>query len=335
MYRVRSGAAAGMAKLLHELGANPIALIEGVGLSEAQFRDPDTYIPYSKLAEMMELGASRCGAPLFGLLLAERQTATVLGGLALAVTGATTVGEALEAAAKYLYLHASGVHLEQRTRDQRIHLSLSLDVVSELGTDQLIQMSVGHLATFTADLLDCDRFGLPLYFRQAPPAGADAGPGSRFRQLRFGQAFDGIAIRDKLLKRPMHRDTELLRAHFQDYLQQLQGRYPDSLEEQVREIIGHLLPAGECSIERVAATLDMHPRTLQIRLSQQNRSYRQILQATRFDLAQRHLRQGTASITDLALQLGYAEVAVFSRHFKRWSGMSPREWQRSQRAACS
>jgi AraC-like DNA-binding protein len=59
-------------------------------------------------------------------------------------------------------------------------------------------------------------------------------------------------------------------------------------------------------------------------------SYRQILQQTRYDLARRQLRGGGTNITDLALQLGYAEVAVFSRHFKRWSGMSPRAWQNSQ-----
>lgn len=335
MYRVRSGATAGIMKLVQELGANPIELIESVGLSQAQFRNPDTYIPYHKIAEMMEIGAVRCRTPLFGLLLAERQTSTVLGELALAVSGAATVGEALATSAKYLYLHASGVRLEQEARDDRVRLGLTLDVTSARGTDQLMQMSVGHLATLTADLLKADRFGLTLYLRQALPAGADAVTGSRFRNLRFGQAFDGIVLRQRQLARPNHQDPERLRAHFQNYLLQLQSRYPNSLEEQVREIIGHLLPTGECSIERVAATLDIHPRTLQTRLSERNSSYRQILQATRLDLARHHLRAGTASITDLALQLGYAEVAVFSRHFKRWSGMSPREWQRCQRAVSS
>jgi AraC-like DNA-binding protein len=33
------------------------------------------------------------------------------------------------------------------------------------------------------------------------------------------------------------------------------------------------------------------------------------------------------SVTDLALNLGYADVSVFSRHFKQWTGLSPRNWQ--------
>ena len=33
------------------------------------------------------------------------------------------------------------------------------------------------------------------------------------------------------------------------------------------------------------------------------------------------------SITDLAFKLGYAEPSVFSRSFKQWTGLSPRQWQ--------
>jgi AraC-like DNA-binding protein len=85
-------------------------------------------------------------------------------------------------------------------------------------------------------------------------------------------------------------------------------------------------------VEQVAVTLDMHPRTLQAKLKKQHtKSYREILQETRQGLAERYLRQGSGSITDLALQLGYAELAVFSRHFKRWSGMTPRAWQKQHR----
>lgn len=332
MYRVRIGAIDGMAKLMQEMGGNPLELIKSVGLSPAQFRDSDTFIPYLKLAELLELSAQRCNSPLFGLLLAERQTSNVLGGLALAVQGAATVGEALASAAKHIYLHASGIHLEQQLVGDDVHLSLVLDIHSELGTDQLKQISVGHLATFTADLLGIDRFALALHLRQAQPAGGqDVLKATRFRRLRFGLAFDGIVLLQKQLESTVRRDTELLRKHFDEYVLELQNRYPDSLEDRVREAIGHLLPAGECTIERVAATLDMHPRTLQARLSDQHRNYRQILQQTRYDLARSQLREGRTTITDLALRLGYAEVAVFSRHFKRWSGMPPREWRKVQR----
>ena len=121
----------------------------------------------------------------------------------------------------------------------------------------------------------------------------------------------------------------MLDGHLQRHLELLQSRYPDSLPDQVSDLVGHLLPSGECSLERVARTLNMHPRALQKALGQQGTSYRELLQAVRVDLAVQRLNTHQSSVTDIALQLGYAEVAVFSRHFKRWTGLSPRAWQRA------
>ncbi|NVK39927.1 MAG: AraC family transcriptional regulator ligand-binding domain-containing protein [Oceanospirillaceae bacterium] len=328
MYRVRSGGIEGFLGLARQLGANPVELIESAGLSLAQFRNPDTYIPYPRLAELLELAARRCQSPLFGLQLAERQSADVLGTLMLSTAGAATVGEGLSSAANYLYLHASDVHLEPRLRDDQVHLAVTFGFSCPLGTDQLMLLSVAHLATLAAYLLQEDRYGLSLHFRQATPADTDALQSTRFRRLKFNQAFDGIRLRAQQLELPNFRDDSLMREHIREYMRQLKSRYPDSLEDQAKEIIGHLLPTGDCRIEQVAATLGIHTRTLQARLRDQGKNYRDILQSTRLELARHHLSQASVNITELALQLGYAEVAVFSRHFKRWSGLSPREWRK-------
>ncbi|MDX1819212.1 MAG: AraC family transcriptional regulator, partial [Marinobacter sp.] len=81
------------------------------------------------------------------------------------------------------------------------------------------------------------------------------------------------------------------------------------------------------------SALGMHHRTLQSRLRELGISYRQLLRRTRQRLAEQHLRFDSLSVTDLALQLGYAEVAVFSRHFRQWTGLSPRAWQKHQRSS--
>ncbi|MCG6283755.1 helix-turn-helix domain-containing protein, partial [Vibrio diabolicus] len=43
--------------------------------------------------------------------------------------------------------------------------------------------------------------------------------------------------------------------------------------------------------------------------------------------AEQRLSENIQSITDIALQLGYAETAVFSRHFRSWTGKSPSQWR--------
>lgn len=51
-------------------------------------------------------------------------------------------------------------------------------------------------------------------------------------------------------------------------------------------------------------------------------SFSRLLQETRLEIAKQNLLRDKTSITDLALNLGYADVSVFSRHFKQWTGLS-------------
>ncbi len=52
------------------------------------------------------------------------------------------------------------------------------------------------------------------------------------------------------------------------------------------------------------------------------------LQAQRLSLAERLLASGDASITEIALACGFADGAQFSRHFRRWRGMTPSDFRR-------
>lgn len=327
MHLVRTGSALGIEGLVKELGGNPIAVLESVGLRQSQFRDPDTYIAYHKLAELLQAGAAACDAPLFGLLLVQRQPLAVLGDLPMIAARAATVKEALEVSNRFLYLHASGVQVQTLIRRDRAQVRLEIHIGRPPGIDQLMQLSVGHVALFAAGMLNSDRFSLSLHLKQPAPPEAISSGNLRFHNLHFDAAFDGISLPAESLDYRNHQDEEALNEHLQQYLDNLKARYPDRLENQVAEVIGRILPAGECAVERVAATLDVNPRTLQARLQAAGTSYREILQQTRQNLAMQHLSSDTTSVTDLALQLGYAEVAVFSRHFKRWTGLSPRAWR--------
>uniref|UniRef100_Q0HQA8 Transcriptional regulator, AraC family n=1 Tax=Shewanella sp. (strain MR-7) TaxID=60481 RepID=Q0HQA8_SHESR len=329
MYLVRSGAVAQFEQLVLELGENPIEMIQQAGLRQAQFRDPNTYIAYPRLAELLEIAAQRCQQPLFGLMLAQRQTLLVLGDLPMLVSRAATVADALARVNDYLYLHASGVSLQLQPLGDIVRLVLSINVNSPRGIDQLMQMSVAQLAMFVSSLLNINISTLPLHFCQNKPS--DIGS-QRFAHLaRFRESFDGVVLKTSQLMGRNYHDEEALNRHLQSHLHFLQSHYPDYLADQARDLIHRLLPTGECCIERVSTALGMHERTLQTRLKETGQSYRQLLQDVRQNIAQQQLSYGTQTITELALQLGYAEVAVFSRHFKTWTGFSPKQWQQQYR----
>ncbi len=332
MYIVRTGASDKFNELVIDFGQNPISIINQVGLCSAQFRDPNTYIAYSRLADLMEEAARQCQQPLFGLHLAKRQSLNALGDLPMLVARAKTVGEALMRVNDYLYLHSSGVSLQLTAQGEWTQLALNIDVNSGKGVNQLMQMSVAQLASFVASLLNVDAQSWCLHLTQSEPNNLAHHDLAGLAKLRFAAPFDGIVLKTALLISRNHQDQQALDQHFDQHLSELQRRYPSDLCNQASDLISRLLATGECRIEHVAKALDLHPRTLQTRLKDSGISYRQLLQQVRQQLAEQQLSDKHSSITDIALQLGYAEIAVFSRHFKSWTGLSPRDWRAKQHA---
>lgn len=77
---------------------------------------------------------------------------------------------------------------------------------------------------------------------------------------------------------------------------------------------------GDC-----ADLIGMSNRTLQRRLAEHATSFNDILEQTRFDVAKRRLQDNSISLSDIAYELGYANPANFTRAFRRWAGVSPRQ----------
>jgi len=83
-------------------------------------------------------------------------------------------------------------------------------------------------------------------------------------------------------------------------------------------------------IDWVASKMGMTRRTLQRKISDHGTTFSRLLADQLRDRASFLLVSEKTSITDVAFQLGYDDAAHFSRAFSRWTGMSPREYQRQQ-----
>ena len=59
-------------------------------------------------------------------------------------------------------------------------------------------------------------------------------------------------------------------------------------------------------------------------------SYRDVLESTRRSLAENYLSDNKHSQAQIAYMLGFSDQSNFSRAFKRWTSLSPRQYQESQ-----
>ncbi|MEZ5482677.1 MAG: AraC family transcriptional regulator ligand-binding domain-containing protein [Porticoccaceae bacterium] len=303
MYLVRTGAITGFETFVYELGGNPVELIHQVGLKPAQFRDPNTYISYGKMIQLLESASEGCGHKQFGLLLAQRQDANVFGGLALSISQEPTVAAAISKFNRYLYLHATGVSLNLNPAGKDIQFGIEFLVSSAYGFNQLSQLSVGQMANFLSKMVGFDRYDFDIHLRQRDPDPTGS-PKSGFRScITYSSGFNGILLKKSFFEQKPRFDEVALQSHFSGYLQYLQKHYAGDLQNQVKDIIGQLLPSGECSIETVAETLSLSARVLQKKLKREGVSYRELLEGNAPDGSRAvsqerisiHYRAGTES----------------------------------------
>lgn len=327
MYLAKSYSITGYQRLVTELGQNPVELIRSVGFLPSQFNDADLFVSYSKLAELLELTAIECRQPLFGLLLTQHQPLEALGPLPLFAAQSHTIGDALAKVSGALYLQASGVHIRQIPVDDNTQIALDFDISTPLGITQMKLLSAGHMCNFLAEITGLPRYEFEISI-SAPAPHLSGYRNSAYKQIHFDQPFSGITLSTQQLNHQNHQYASAISTSSKRYIEFLRAQFPASLEEQVRQVASALLASGDCSLEHVASSLDLHPRMLQLKLKKQGASYTRIMRSIRQTLAEDHLRRKTMSVTDLALNLGYADASIFSTKFKQWTGLSPKQWQK-------
>ncbi len=85
----------------------------------------------------------------------------------------------------------------------------------------------------------------------------------------------------------------------------------------------------QVTLEDLARRVKVSARTIDRHLKKEGLGFRELSDKVRFERACEMLCTQSASITDVALQLGFSDTANFSRAFRRVLGMSPGEYQRS------
>ena len=98
-----------------------------------------------------------------------------------------------------------------------------------------------------------------------------------------------------------------------------------ALSKRVRVLVTRYLGTEDCTDERIATELCMHPRTLQRRLKRERQSFKSIKREVRRELALRYLQRTEIPFAQVAERLGYSEHSVLSRSCYRWFTASPTE----------
>lgn len=131
------------------------------------------------------------------------------------------------------------------------------------------------------------------------------------------------------LDRPFIHPNDDLGRSLDQMLEQylIQSRSALDLKNKIYLTLLDKVPEGEATLQNVASLLCMTPRTLQRRLDEQNTSFQELADTVRERLARQYLETTSATVTQIAHQLAFNDSGNFARAFKRWTGLTPKEYR--------
>jgi len=103
---------------------------------------------------------------------------------------------------------------------------------------------------------------------------------------------------------------------------------PRDVVKCVEHLVRLALLEGRPRVEWVARKMDLSGRSLQRHLNARNTTFESVMDRVLTRHSITLLEQGETPITELALQLGYADPSHFVRAFRRWTGQTPGEFRR-------
>ncbi|PWN04274.1 AraC family transcriptional regulator [Nocardioides silvaticus] len=102
---------------------------------------------------------------------------------------------------------------------------------------------------------------------------------------------------------------------------------PTSYSDKVRMSLDEARELKTC--QTVADELSMSASTLKRRLQEEGTTFRDLLETSLLERATLRLLDRSASVSEVAIDLGYSDLTNFSHAFKRWTGQSPRQFRES------
>jgi AraC-like DNA-binding protein len=311
-------------------GIAPEPLLAEAGIEKELLSDPDARLRVEDMSRLWKLAVEMTGDSCIGLRAAAHIRPTSFHALGFALMVSSSMADALERMERFHRIVSDAVDVWFESGSETTAVCLDASDRKVRPCAEAFDMIMAAVIRF-ARVLTSDTFNpVRIEFMRERPQGAEAFEQFFRAPLRFSAALNRIFFLKEGLEAPLPgANAEIARGNDQiiiDYLARFDRR---RTAHQARARLIELLPRGEPSIEALARSMGMSTRGLHRHLRKDKTSYRAILDETRRYLAAQYLKQPHLPIIEIAFRLGYSDSSNFTRAFRRWYGVSPREFRKS------
>lgn len=308
------------------------AFLRDRGINYADASAPYQRVDLGTMRQLWDEAVKQTNDPLLGLKAGTFVTPTTFSALGIALWSSCTIHDLLMCWSRYMHMFSTVA--ETRLVDENNTSCMTSSFYADKSapdypSEYALDATVSALHTLCRSHYHRNFCPLKIEMPRQRPARPS------FYEDYFGcpVSFDHTQLkiyydREEIETPIVGGNPELAKATEVLVAEQLTRMQPDTTIQKVRAILLELLPRGEARQEVVAQALHVSPRTLHRKLEEQGGSFRQLLEDSQRDLAFSYIRQEHLSLGEISFLLGFSSSSNFSRAFKRWTGMSPKEYRR-------
>ncbi len=323
---IRVGPSAALPNVLSDLGVAPRRVFARAGVKLAVYRNPESRISFEALGRLIAASEALTGCHHVGLLIGERFSLKDLGAVGYLMRNSRSVGDALRALLLHLHLQDRGAApVLLKLEPSSVILGYSLYKHGIPATAQIYDGAIAIAFRILQEIGGPTWRPLEVQFAHQRPK--DVRPYRRLfgPNVRFDAQISGVVFASSWLDHLVADADPALRKLISQTISL--GTKPIPFSEQVYGVLHQMILSGTSSAESIAHLFGVHERTLRKRLRAEKTSLHRLVSQTRFELAQQLLTYTRLPTSEIAAALHYTDLSAFSRAFKIWAKISPRQYR--------
>lgn len=328
---VLAAAASGVARFIDHQGGDAARVFTRAGLREEQLNDPFLSVDLGDYCRMMELAAADTGHDNFGLWFGQQfqpQDLGLIGHIALA---SPTLGMAVDNLARMFPLHQQATETRLAVEGEFLRLEYRILDGQIVQRRQDAELTMGMFANVFRACLGSGWAPEEVHFEHLRPETRQEHEQAFDAPVYFGQRTNCLMFRNSNLDRRMPAGDLPRLMELRAQLLRLAGGigklpFLDRVGAEIRT----RLPEGYPHVEEIGDALGVARWTLQRRLAEQGIAFSDLVDEVRRQAAAHYIDQRYLPLAEIASALGYSEPSAFSRAFRRWFGVSPLQYRRTE-----
>lgn len=305
---------------LHALSLPVESLLEKAGLYFATPIQPNQLIIEKKIWLFLKLAADYSNMPHLATWLTEQSDLSHYGEFTKHLVSADNLHQALLLLTRYTSFHNSNNIFLLKEDKQNIWICQPHSRHVKQGSWQVEQHVITFICMLIEHYLGHGWQPKQIKLKDAQAVGIEHSRFFKDTDIKLGHSYSAIAIERRLLsKHCLVID-----------LPQLAGidPIPNDFLQGFKLLLKQGYFGQDWLADNIAASLEISVRTLKRKLQAQGTSLRQVFDEVRFQQACELIDQDVHEYEILAEKLMYTHPNNFVRAFKRWSGITPREFIR-------